>query len=366
MEEQTIVAKGKPTLKNAWQFLIYSVGLVLLVFILVIYVLVTIYYTTTMYGDQRAILLLSLQKAIIPTFLLFFLYFSVLIIREYRVLKKRGIQRDETIFIISKEGIYEQKGRSKERISWTDVVKIKEYKELFLFRHSSIKWSFIPKHMFQTEEDLRLFKKMIQEFHTDQPAENNHQPNLSTYDSRLFNEDTLDSSIVAKGNFTFEEYDQYASISRNKGILFYIVAVLVLSGLISRDIFFNPSAEWDFSTWLLLLICLMMIALGALALYLLVKRRTRKEYKSDPITQKEKGYVVNEEGITYIIGGSFTQYQWKDFRKVREYKSMLLFYILPQRALLLPFRVFETPEDVEKVKELIQKNVDPKDITFEK
>ncbi|MBC9825400.1 hypothetical protein GLO26_06100 [Carnobacterium inhibens] len=365
MEEQTIIAKGKPTLKNALQFLMYSVGLVLLMGIVSIYVLVTLYYITTMYGDQRAILMLSLQKAIVPTILLFLLYFLVIIFREYRVLKKRRLPNEETIFIINKEGISTQNGNIKEIVGWINILKVKEYKDIFLFRHSSIKWSFLPKHFFQTEEDLALFKKMIQEYHTNRSAENSTQPNLGVKDIHFPSEDIQGSNIIAKGNFTFKEYDQYASVFRNKMLLLYIISALVLLGLIFRNTFFSASLRWNWSTVLLALIFLVMIALGTMLVYFLFKHRARKEYKSDPASNKEKLYVINEEGIVYSIEGSSAQYRWKDFRKVQEYKDMLIFYVAPQRAILIPIRLFESSEDVEKVKELTQENVDSKSIKFE-
>ena len=365
MEEQTIIAKGKATKKNALQFLIYSVGFGLLVSIASIYVLVTLYYTTTMYGDQRAILMLSLQKAIFPTILLFFLYFLIIIVREYQVLKKRRIPNEKTIFVINKEGISTQSGKRKETVGWINILKVKEYKDIFLFRHSSIKWSFLPKHFFQTEEDLDLFKKMIQEYHTNRSAENSTQPNLSVKDIHFPSEDIQDSSIIAKGNFTFKEYDQYASLQRRKLLITYIVLVIALIGLLSRDTLFGTYVRWDLSMLMLIAIYVIMIAIGTSLVYFILKRRSRKEYKSDPLTKKEKLYVINEEGISYAVGESFVQYLWKDFRKVREYKDLLILYILPQRAILIPFKLFESPEDIEKVKEIIQKQVDSKKIKFE-
>lgn len=364
MEEQTIIAKGKPTLKNSWQFLLYTTGIALLVFIVSIYALITLYYFTTMYGDQRTILLLSLQKSAIPTMLLFLLYFLVLFFREYRFLRKRGIQNGETIVIINKEGISQQKGHSQEKLEWSTILKFKEYKDLFLFRHSSQKWSFLPKHYFQTEEDLALLKKMLQKYYTKPSAEQELQTNVSVTNEWVPSVVIQETDIIAKGNFTFKEYNQYASLYRRKLLLIYVVSVIAVLSFLFRNTFFGPAVRWDWSTLVLIAIFVGMIALMSTVLYALLKRRARKEYKSDPLTKKEKIYAINEEGISYAIGESFAHYNWKDFRKVREYNNMFLFYVLPQRALLLPVRLFESPADVEKVRELIQKQVAPKNIKF--
>lgn len=365
MEEQTIIAKGKPTLKNILQFLVYSVGVALLVFIVSIYLLVTLYYFTTMYGDQRAILMLSLQKAIIPAILLFLLYLFVLSFREYRLIKKRGVQDDKIIFFINKIGITQQKGQLQEIVEWSNILKVKEYRDLFIFRHSSTKWSFLPKHYFQTKEDLALFKEMLQEYHADHSAKNSTPTDLSVKDQYFLSADIQDSSIVAKGNFTFKEYDQYASLQRRKLLITYIVLVIAVIGLLLRDTLFGANISWNLSMWMLIATSAGMIAMGTALVYFVLKRRARKEYKSDPLTKKEKLYMINEKSISYAVGESFVQYLWKDFRKVREYKDLLILYILPQRAILIPFRLFESPEDVEKVKEIIQKQVDSKSIKFE-
>ncbi|AGY82886.1 YcxB family protein [Carnobacterium inhibens] len=365
MEEQTIIAKGKPTLKNALQFLMYSVGLVLLMGIVSIYVLVTLYYITTMYGDQRAILMLSLQKAIVPTILLFFLYLFVLSFREYRFIKKRGVQDDKIIFFINKAGITQQKGQLQEILEWSNILKVKEYSDLFIFRHSSTKWSFLPKHYFQTKEDLALFKKMLQEYHTNPSEKSKSQTDFSVKDEYFPSVDDQEFSILAKGNFTFKEYNQYASLLRRKTLLIYVVSAIAMIGLLLRDTFFGANARRDLSMWVLIAIFAVIIALGAALLYSLLKRRTRKEYESDPLTKKEKLYVINEEGISYAVGGSFVQYLWKDFRKVREYKNLFILYVLPQRAVLIPFSLFESPQDVEKAKEIIKNQVDSRNIKFE-
>ncbi|WP_313466749.1 YcxB family protein [Carnobacterium sp.] len=362
MEEQTIVAKGKPTLKNTWQFLLYTTGIALLIFIISIYALVTLYFFTTMYGDQRTILLLSLQKAVVPTILLFLLYFFFLAFREYRFIKKRGIQNGENSVFINKEGISQQRGPSQEKLEWSTILRVKEYKDLFLFRHSSQKWSYLPKHYFQTEKDLALFKKMLQKYYTNPSAKQKLQTEFNATDEAFSSVAIQETDIIAKGNFTFKEYDHYASLYRRKLLLIYVVSVTAVLGFLAKDTFFGPALSWDWSTLVLIAIFVGMIALGTTGLYFLLKRRARKEYKSDPLTKKEKVYVINEEGISYAMGESFARYNWKDFRKVREYNNMFLFYVLPQRALLLPFRLFKSPEDVEKVKKLIQKQIDPKSI----
>ncbi|WP_192988435.1 YcxB family protein [Carnobacterium mobile] len=363
MEEQTIIAKGRPTLKNAWQFLLYTVGIALLVFIISIYVLVTLYFFTTMYGNQRTILLLSLQKAVVPTILLFLLYFFLLAFREYRFIKKRGIQNGENIVIINKEGISQRNGQSQEKLEWAGILQIKEYQDLFLFRHSSQKWSFLPKHYFQTEEDLAIFKKMLQTYHANPSEKQKLQTAFSVTNEEFATVAIQESNIIAKGNFTFKEYDQYTSLYRRKILLIYVVSVIVALGFLLRKTLFGSAASLDGSL-IISAFFLVVITLATTLLYFMLKRRNRKEYKSDPMSKKEKLYIINEEGIAYTLGESFAQYDWKDFRKVRIYKNMFIFFIIPQRALILPFRLFESPEDIEKAKKLIQKQTHPSNIKF--
>lgn len=365
MEDRTIIAKGKPTIKNIVQFFVYSQGVRLLIFIMSIYLLVTLYYTTTMYGDQRAILVVSLQKAILPAILLFLLYLLVLSIREQRLVKKKDIQHNDVVlFTINRKGIQQQRGSVQEQIGWSTVLKVKEYKELFLFRHSFQKWNYLPKHYFQSEEDLAFFKQILQERRAHSPVENNTQPTLNLAESDFVSTDSQESAIVTKGNYTFQEYNHYTFLYRRKMTTSYLLFVTIACGWLIRDFLSVSPARWDQSVWELVVWILFMIVVGTAVLYLLLKRRSRKEYNSDSLSKKEKLFIINEKGLTYVLGDTSAKYQWNDFRQVREHKNMFFFYLIPQRAVLLPFRLFESPQEVEKVKKLIIKNMDSKNVKF--
>lgn len=363
MEEQTITAKGKPTVKNALQFLVYTRGLAMLMMIVSIYTLFTLYYTTTMYGDQQAILMVSLQKAILPTILSMLLYLLVLFALEYRGLKKSGIENEDTIFFINREGITQQKGHIQEKTGWSNILKIKEYKSLFLFRHSFQKWTFLPKHYFQTDEDLARFKMLIQECHQNSPIMSNEQTLLNAEDKEVLSIDNHEAKIVAKGNYTFKEYNHYVFLFQRKLILVYIILCISWCSLMLSDLL-KPGIIWDFASSMLLLFSFFLIIGGAFLLYFILQRQSRKEYHSDPLSRKEKIYIFDEEGLSYAPGRSFAQLKWKDFRKVREYKKLFLFYTHPQRAILIPFRLFESQEDVEKVKQLIKEQMNSKQVKF--
>lgn len=360
MEDRTIIAKGKPTLKNSLQFLIYTVGINLFIVTAVLYLMVTLYYTTTMYGDRQAIFIVSLQKAIIPTLLIFFLYFLVVFLRVHHALKKKNISKDETdsLFIINKEGITHKVGNNHTKINWVSILKIKEHKELFLFRHSFQKWSYLPKHFFQSQEDLMEFKRMLHEYQTHPPVEKKQHNNFHLEEKDILSSIDQESAIIAKGNYTFEEYDQYASLFRRKMILGYTLFVAGIWLWLFKDRFFAEGPVWDNFSIALIAYILLISLIGITLLYFLLKRRNRKEYKSDALSTTEKRYIITEDGVSYFPGESSMQMKWTDFKKVREHKGIFLFYVYPQGALIIPFRLFESPEDIEKVRALIQKHMD--------
>ena len=362
MKDQTILIKGKPTIKNILQFLVHTIGIALLFFFLSVYLLIVLYNLKNIYGDQQAVLLLSLRKSIIPAISFFFLFFSILSFREYRFAKKRATQNMEIFTIINEEGLSTQKKCSKEIVAWSSLLKVKETKDLFILRHSSLKWSFIPKHYFQTEEDLALFKKMIEVYYIQRSPESSMEIERRLEDTYFSDIDNQKSNIIARGTATFKEYDQSASVIRRKTLMIYVLLVIVVLAFIFKNTFFGTNAQSSFSMLIFAAIMAVFVAIGTSLLFLLLKYRARKEYKSDPLTKKQQLYVINDEGIAYAPGGSYVQFHWDDFRKVQEYKNILILTILPQRFILIPFRLFESTEDIEATKEIIKRKVDSKKI----
>ncbi|KSU63674.1 hypothetical protein AS034_05350 [[Bacillus] enclensis] len=115
------------------------------------------------FGDMAAILLISSTVSVCITALIF-LYAKVIIrVKATREYKSDQLIKNELIYTFSDTGIIQKRGRSISAIDWNEIVSIKEFAPMFLIYVSRNKAMVIPKRFFESDEKIKLFKKMINE-----------------------------------------------------------------------------------------------------------------------------------------------------------------------------------------------------------
>lgn len=115
------------------------------------------------FGDMAAILLIS-STASVCIATLIFLYAKVVIrVKATREYKSDQLIKNELTYTFSDAGIHQKRGRSINDIDWNEIVSIKEFAPMFLIYLSRNKAMIIPKRFFESEEEIKLFKKMVNE-----------------------------------------------------------------------------------------------------------------------------------------------------------------------------------------------------------
>jgi YcxB-like protein len=69
--------------------------------------------------------------------------------------------KNEFTYTFSENGINQKRGRSITYIEWNNIISIREYPPMFLIYVSINKAIVIPKRFFETNEEIKLFKKII-------------------------------------------------------------------------------------------------------------------------------------------------------------------------------------------------------------
>jgi hypothetical protein len=82
---------------------------------------------------------------------------------------------------------------------------------------------------------------------------------------------------------------------------------------------------------------------------------TVRRYFRDPVT-----YVFTPETIGMVGTGLSSTVAWSNLVRVRETASLFLLYIGPKGAVIVPKRFFQSPEEIEKWRQLVASSVDPK------
>jgi hypothetical protein len=115
------------------------------------------------FGDMAAILLISSTVSVCIAALIF-LYAKVVIgVKATREYKSDQLIKNELIYTFSDTGINQKRRRSKNHIEWHEIVSIKEFSPMFLIYVSRNKAMVVPKRFFESDEQIKFFKKVINE-----------------------------------------------------------------------------------------------------------------------------------------------------------------------------------------------------------
>jgi hypothetical protein len=100
------------------------------------------------------------------------------------------------------------------------------------------------------------------------------------------------------------------------------------------------------------------LAILAIAPYWSAKKQhAALDYMRGPVT-----LTYSAEGFSGTAPGASWTNTWSNLKFVRETKSFFLLYQLPQMALIIPKRFFETPEQMETWRRLASSGIAPKRI----
>ncbi|NQD68452.1 YcxB family protein [Bacillus haikouensis] len=113
------------------------------------------------FGDMAAVLLISSTVSVCIAVMIF-LYAKVIIrVKATREYKSDQLIKNELIYTFSDTGIHQKRGRSINDIDWNEIAAIKEHHSMFLIYVSRNKAMIIPKRFFESDEEIKQFKKMI-------------------------------------------------------------------------------------------------------------------------------------------------------------------------------------------------------------
>jgi hypothetical protein len=89
-------------------------------------------------------------------------------------------------------------------------------------------------------------------------------------------------------------------------------------------------------------------------------RDSRKElggrlYYRDPVT-----YVFTGETVSITGTGLSSSITWKNIARIRETRSLFLLYVGPKGAVIVPKRFFQSPDEMERWRQLVAAWVKPK------
>ncbi|KGP73376.1 YcxB family protein [Pontibacillus yanchengensis] len=128
--------------------------------------------------------------------------------------------------------------------------------------------------------------------------------------------------------------------------------------LIMFGFLFSNAVSGDFFS--VVFISLFIASFFSGALYLLttvgIKIRSSREYKSDPIIQREITYHFTDDGINQYLGRSTTYLEWKEVLSIYEHKEMFQLYISKNKAIVLPKRYFQSSDEVNQFKHIIHQH----------
>lgn len=165
--------------------------------------------------------------------------------------------------------------------------------------------------------------------------------------------------VIAEGKLKYTEFKKYTKIHQKRSLLFYFIFLF----LAATSILFYVLYDTEDFTYVLLFSSVLALTITIIMtgmLFVVLRVKSSREYKSDWILKKEVFYTISKTGIYQKIGKSHSLIEWKSILYVREHKDLFLIYLTKRAALILPKRYFESNEDVGCFKNMINKNLDTK------
>lgn len=123
----------------------------------------------------------------------------------------------------------------------------------------------------------------------------------------------------------------------------------------------NLEENTDFRIFTLILgtsIALIVSSLGFLWGKLVHRIRAANEYKSDQLIKSEISLILSPQEIEQKIRRSTNYYPWSEIIAAYEHKDMFRLYISKNKAILIPKTFFTSQDEMEQLKELVNKNME--------
>ncbi|SFC69199.1 YcxB-like protein [Alkalibacterium subtropicum] len=159
--EEIIQISGKLTLEDFIKYNHYHLGKLLKVYFVLCFIVLFFVFQIPMSGDIILIILISGIPSLLLSSLLY--YFAKRTRRHFAV---REYKSDQLIkltisYTFKQEGVTQVVRKSQNQYEWTDFLKAREHKEMYLLYLSKNKAMVLPKRFFQTEDQMRRFKSLI-------------------------------------------------------------------------------------------------------------------------------------------------------------------------------------------------------------
>lgn len=86
-----------------------------------------------------------------------------------------------------------------------------------------------------------------------------------------------------------------------------------------------------------------------------LKKKAKKQLKTNPYYAQPIHYVLNEEGVTTTQGENEATVEWKNFSRMKLTKKSMILYMRNRNACVFSLNVFG--DDLEKAKEWIKSKI---------
>lgn len=163
------------------------------------------------------------------------------------------------------------------------------------------------------------------------------------------------NNITCHGQLSQKEFIMFRLFDSRKRLiivsfpLFLLIFILLL---LMNTVNINSFSGLSILLWSLVSTLLYYI-LVTIATYFVAK----KGYQADPYTRRINTYFINEEYIFQQNERGEAKHIWKEIHQVFEFANMFIIYLAPTRAVVLPYRFFESNEDRKTLKEIMKQRV---------
>lgn len=156
--------------------------------------------------------------------------------------------------------------------------------------------------------------------------------------------------ISISGTLTYAEYKKsnwyhIRKIVFGGFVIVFLCLIMTFFDLISDSLIFVTILSFITSGMISLL----------LVLFLFI--RVRNEFKSDNINNSKVSYEMDNKGINKKVRRSNSYIDWSDIFVAKEDKDMFRLYISKNKAIVLPKRFFNSKEEINFFKTLIERNL---------
>lgn len=318
----------------------------------------TVLFSIGLSGNPLTVLIESFQRSIGLSILVLAiaLFIREIIIRkEFQSFVK---QHHQSKIIIREKGIEQYTSDNVRKRAWSEIFQVKETHDMFLVSLSQYTLIILPKRFFSSKEDISVFREFAKNTGKEEALQEKERTS-EMKENNLVSEE----GVVARGYITLEDYKAYTNLHHKPIVIGFFVLMVIVLIFLSYTI--PTSVQFSFS-WILwyLLVPFLIVLIATGAVVSILRRQALREYKSNVVFKREQTTLFRDKNILQIGTESVLTRNWNDILKVREYRGMLLVYLEKRVAIIIPFRFFETEEELQKAKELIRKHIDVEKISI--